>query len=228
MSYTTFRKIRQLENGDFRVVTKCSNDSAPPHEWTMDYFTITYPQFNHRQKEAALILSGLYSGDRYYPEKYKRLQNHAWDYSSLHFNQTGKYPYPLVQPCSRDIYERETQRMKKAEEDGGYIPEYWRSRTAYKNYEEYYDVAVREPFDFVNGFIAYVDSQEPIVKIKAKIKLNNNKWICKLTKNSRKISVSDYANEAKVFYMTKDEINFLLKRIPDYYNAEIIVIKNPV
>ena len=141
MSFTTFHKIKQLTNGDFVVTTKCSNDSAPPHEWVMDYFTKEYPNFNNRQLEATLILCGLYSGDKYYPVKFKRLQDLAHGYAKIHFEERGDYPYPLMKPCSREVFERETNRIKDAEKSGAYVPDYWKRFKHIKDYEDYFTAA---------------------------------------------------------------------------------------
>jgi len=222
MSYTTFHKIKQLENGDFRVVTKCSNDNAPPREWVMKYYTERYPHFNHRQKEAAFILSGLYSGDKYYPEKYKRLHKLACSFSTKYYEETGIYPHPVAPPCSKEVYERETGRLENAKANGEYIPEYWLHRPMYERYEDYYNDAAKETAFFVNGFIAFVDSQTPISRIKAKIMLLDGKWVSGLRRNSRKIVCCEDESRAQVFHKTREEIALLMKKIPERYRPKMV------
>ena len=148
MSCTTFRKIRQLDNGDFLVTTKCSNDSAPPCEWVMDYYRREFPLFNNKQREAALILSGLYSGDKFYSERYKRLQKQAIEYSKQVFESAGKYPYPIYSGLSREAFERDKERCGSRKES-----------VLYSTYEEYVEAVNSDNLRAVNGFIAYVDTK---------------------------------------------------------------------
>ncbi len=39
MSCEIYRKIKQLENGDFLVTSKSSNTGGSPKEWVMDYLS---------------------------------------------------------------------------------------------------------------------------------------------------------------------------------------------
>lgn len=219
MSYETFHKIKHLENGDFLVTTKCSNDSAPPHEWIMDYYRKSFPTFNNKQREAAFILSGLYSGNVYYPERYKRLQQLANEYSRKVFENTGDYPYPIYGGLSEVGYERD---KKWYGENSIRKPEHL---TLFSTYEEYKKSVDDSNFKAVNGFVEYVDSQEIEPKIKGKIRLSDGSWISRLATNSRRIAVCELENDAQIFKKPLSEINKLMERISKRYGAELIIIE---
>ena len=118
MSTTTFRKIRQLENGDFLVTTSCSNDTCEPHEWTMDWFTISYPDKDNQYKRAALLLYGLYTGDRYYPEAWQRKQKYAIEFAREWKERYGDNNSPYHDPQAYSefatvLQEKEKERIPK-------------------------------------------------------------------------------------------------------------------
>ena len=113
MSYDTFHKIRQLENGDFVVTTRCSSDDAPPPEWVMSYYRRMFPAYTNRQREAAFVLSGHYSGNRYYSKRFKRLERMASEYSEVVHTETGEYPYPIHPTPTREFFDRDIARAKE-------------------------------------------------------------------------------------------------------------------
>jgi hypothetical protein len=92
MSYETYHAIKQQPNGDFVVVSKCSNDDQPPREWVMSYYRTEFPDMTNEQRVAMFLLQGQYCGSRYYPEKWKRLDAMTTEYSKKVFEIVGVYP----------------------------------------------------------------------------------------------------------------------------------------
>lgn len=222
MSYTTFHKVNQDDNGDFLVKTKCSNDGAPPSEWVMDYYRKSFPGLNNEQKEAAFILQGLYSGNKYYPEKYKWLEKIASEYCHNVFVAEGYYPYDKIfAPMSLEQYKKEQKLFLDNPEKYKINPE---DTNINRTYAEYIIDTNNDLLKAVNGFIEYKQKQVKESKISAKIKLNNGDYVKKLTMNSRKIEIINNSIEAKIFNRTKEEINQLINRIPKYLEPEIIIV----
>lgn len=224
MSTETFHKIRQLDNGDFICTTTCSSDDCPPHEWTMDYFRKAYPTLSNEQRKAAFILQGLYSGDKFYPEHYKRMQKLGWEYAKAKFAETGEYPYDAVVcgvPMSRERYEREVEQLKK--NPSGYIPDVFRKNPE-RTYEDYAADTKAKLLEAINGFISYMEQHKPEAPIKARIRLNNGDYVAKLTMNSRRIAITPYEQKAQVFHKAKSDIKALMRRIPERCGAQLIIL----
>lgn len=223
MSYETFHKIRQLDNGDFLVTTKCSNDDAPPHEWTMDYYSRTFPGLNNEQREALFVLSGIYYGNVYYPEKYKRLEKIATEYSRAIFEATGDYPYGHTNcPMSLEQYKRELEYMR--EHPSSYMSEEIRDDPE-RSYADYVLFVNDRLLKMVNSFIEYKRNYQPEPKIKAKIQLNTGYYVSKLTANSRQIKLVEDEQDAHIFNMAQSELDKLMKRIPARLEPQIIYVK---
>lgn len=222
MSYDTFHKIKQLENGDFLVTTKCSNDGARPHEWTMDYFRVNFPGLNNEQLEAAFILYTEYSGDHYYPEKYKRLAQLAADYGKRFYTEKGEYPAQFINaPMSRERYEKDVEEFRNNPKYASRAIQGKLERT----YAQYVIDTNRELLEAINGFIAYKREQVIEPKIKAKIRLSTGYYVSKLTANSRQIKLVEDEQDAHIFNMPRTELEKLMKRIPARLEPQIIYIQ---
>lgn len=149
MSCEIYRKIKQLENGDFLVTSKSSNTGGSPKEWVMDYFRKRYPTFTKEQREAVFILYGLYYGNKYYPSRYKKLQNLAIEYSKKLYAETGRYAYSYVTDIlSRNGYEADVARCIK---EGKPIK--------YGSFEEYHKAAEDEALFVANGFLEFIQNK---------------------------------------------------------------------
>ena len=215
MAIATYHRIRQENNGDFVVVLKMSNDGVPPQEHIMSYYREKFPKYTNEQRTAALLLDGLYSGDRYYPEKYKRLQRHAIEYSRQVFENTGERPYPIHTPIARILYERE---LLKAEAQG--------DAPHYSSYEEYGKDVNEKSLKFVNGLVEYINEQERQrePKITARIRINGDRWVQGFKINSRRFGIVYAEQEAQVFKRTRSDLQILVDRIPEAYRAEIVTV----
>ncbi len=207
MSYDTFHKIKQLDNGDFIVTTKCSNDDRKPHEWVMDYYRKTYPVLNKEQREAVFVIEGLYYGNRYYPQKFKKLEQIAIEYSNKFYSESGYRPYDKLYAVFNE------ERFKKECMEGNLI---------YNSYEEYYNKWEKDVLDTANGFIQYKNERPKEYIETVKIRLNNGYYVNKLTMNSRQISITETEKDAQIFKRTQNELDKLIKRIPKKYEPTVI------
>lgn len=224
MSYETYHKIKQLDNGDFLVTSKCSNDDCPPREWTMDYYRTAFPQLNNKQRKVAFVLQGLYSGNKYYPEQYKRLERFARDYCEDVYAKTGKYPYDDVVygvPMNRKAYEREVKQIMN--NPSGYIPYIFRENPN-RSYDDYVQEINTKLLETVNDFLVYIKQRKREPIIQARIRLNNGYYVAKLAINSRNIAITPYEQEAQIFRKTQTDIAMLMSRIPKKYNPQITMI----
>lgn len=146
MSCEIFRKIKQMENGDFLVTSKSSNCGGSPKEWVMDYYRLKYPNFTNTQRKAVFILSGLYFGNKYYPESYRKLEKLGREYNQKLYEETGKLAYRYVTDyMSQEGYAKDVARVIR---EGGTIK--------YCSYEEYLKAAHEEAIFVVNGFIEFI------------------------------------------------------------------------
>lgn len=222
MSYEIYHRIKQLENGDFLVTSKGSNDGARPSEWTMDYFRINFPWLNSEQLEAAFILYTDYHGAHFYPEKYKRLAQLAADYGKRFYAEKGEYPACFIcAPTSRERYEKDVEEYRK---NPKYVSRDIQGKIE-RTYSQYVLDTNRELLDAVNGFITYKHEQVIEPKIKAKIRLNTGYYVSKLTANSRNIKLVECEYDAHVFNIAQSELDKLMKRIPARLEPQIIYVK---
>lgn len=209
MSYETYHKIKQLDNGDFIVTTKCSNDDRKPSEWIMDYYKKTYPMLNIEQRDAVFVIQGLYYGNVYYPKKYKMLEKLAIEYSNKMYLEKGYRPYDkTIGIFGKDSFEKQSKE----------------GNSVYNNYEEYYNEWLSGVLDVVNGFIKYKNERPKENIITTKIKLNTGYYIKNLTVNSRKIGITEEEKDAQVFKRTQNELDKLIKRIPLKYEPILITL----
>ena len=227
MSHETFHAIRQHPNGDFVVTTKCSNDDAPPHEWTMEYFRHEFPDFTNEQRVASFLLMSLYGGDVFYPVRWKKMLKLAEEYNENSFKETGRYPYEFIyNPAPIESYKRSIQKIM--EEPDGYIPSEYRDlpiSDTVEAYERYFATRKQQQLDAVNGLIKHINAVPVESKTKFIIMLHDaEEYIASYRKNSRKVRVSKDRADAYIFNMTQAEADAIMRRFAQSTHAQMITI----
>lgn len=80
MSYNTYKSVKQLDDGTFKVVSASSNEYPKTYRSrVMDYYQ-RYTLLDNREKLFAWIITGLCCGDNHLDIVYKSLQNRVQDY----------------------------------------------------------------------------------------------------------------------------------------------------